>query len=258
MEFVYYVLLGIVQGLTEFLPVSSSGHLILLEKIFGIDVGNFMLVSILLHFATLISVFIIYKKEIFELIKNPFCELGINLILSSIITVFVVILFKSFFVESFNGKFLPFCFMISAFLLLLTFFKAKSPKFKGYKKINKKTSLIIGLVQGVAVLPGISRSGSTISTAVLLNTDNDTATKYSFLLSIPIIFCSLVFEIFECANNSQQIFTGNIFYLIVAFSFALVFGIFAIKLMKKLAKTGNYYIFSIYLVVISVVSLFFC
>ncbi len=258
MEFVYFVLLGIVQGLTEFLPVSSSGHLILLEKIFKIEVGNFMLVSILLHVATLISVIILYRKEVFLLIKKPFSTLGINIILSTFVTVIVVLIFKSFFVESFDGRFLPICFMLTAIILYLTYLKTKSKKFKAYTKVNKKTAIIIGLVQGLAVLPGISRSGSTISVGTFCDIDSDTATKYSFLLSIPIIFCSLVFEIFECIMQKQQLFVGNIFYLVLSFCLALIFGIIAIKLMKKLAKTGKYYYFSAYLVIICIISLFFC
>lgn len=258
MEFVYFALLGIVQGLTEFLPVSSSGHLILLEKIFGIDTGNFMFVSILLHVATLISVIILYHKDILALIKKPFSSLGINIILSTFVTVIIVLIFKSFFVESFDGRFLPICFMLTAIILYFAYLKTKTPKFKAYTSVNKKTSIIIGLVQGLAVLPGISRSGSTISAGTFCNVDSETATKYSFLLSIPIIFCSLVFEIFECVVQKQQLYFGNVFYLVMAFILALVFGIIAIKLMKKLAKTGKYYYFSAYLVIICIISLFLC
>ncbi len=258
MEILYFILLGIVQGLTEFLPVSSSGHLVLLDKLFGVNTGNFMLVSIVLHIATLFSVVILYRKEILSLIRHPFSTLGINLIISTFATVIIVLAFKTFFINSFSGKFLPICFMLTAVILMLSYLKTKSPSYARYKEINKKTAIIIGLVQGIAVLPGISRSGSTISTAVLCNARAERSTEYSFLLSLPIIVCSLVFEIWEILQGLQQAFIGSYFNLSLSFVLALVFGIFAIKLMKKLAKTGKYYIFSIYLIVISIFSLIVC
>ena len=256
METLYFILLGVVQGLTEFLPVSSSGHLVFLDKLFGIDTGNFMLVSIILHIATLISVFILFYKDIWEIIKHPFSTNGICLILSSLATITMVLLFKSVFIESFTGKFLPICFMITAILLMITYYKTKSIKYKSYKNISYKTATIIGIMQGVAVLPGISRSGTTISTAILCNVDSEKATSYSFILSIPIILCSLVFEIYECVSGGQSLYTGSFVNLSLSFIIALICGIFAIKIMKKLAKTGKYYFFSIYLVILSIISLF--
>lgn len=256
METLYFILLGIVQGLTEFLPVSSSGHLVFLDKIFNVETGNFMLVSIILHIATLLSVIIVFYKDIWELIKHPFSKNGKSIIISTIYTVVVVLIFKGFFIDSFSGKFLPICFMITAILLMVTYFKTKSPKYKSYKDMSYKNASIIGLMQGVAVLPGISRSGTTISTAILLNVDSDKATSYSFILSIPIIICSLIFEIYECFVGNQSMYSGGVLNLTLAFVIALIFGIFAIKIMKKLAKTGKYYYFSIYLAILSIICLF--
>lgn len=253
MEFLYFLLLGIVQGLTEFLPVSSSGHLVLLDRIFNIDTGNFLFVSILLHIATLFSVVILYRKEIWELIKHPFCEKSYFLIISTLLTAIVVLLFKSFFEEMFLGKFLPIFFMTTAILLMVTFFMSKK---ESTKKMTYKSAMLTGLVQGIAVIPGISRSGSTICFNTLTGTSTQEATSYSFVLSIPIILGSLCFEIADCFSMQKVFFSGSIFYLIMSFIVAFVFGIFAIKIMKKVAKTKRYYIFSIYLVIISIVSLF--
>lgn len=255
METLYFILLGLVQGLTEFLPVSSSGHLVLLNRIFKIETGNFMLVSIILHIATLLSVIIVFYKDIWGLIKNPFSKDGKCLMMSTICTVVVVLIFKGFFINSFSGAYLPVCFMITAILLMIAYFKTKSKKYKNYKEISYKNASIVGLMQGVAVLPGISRSGTTISTAILLDIDSDKATSYSFILSIPIIICSLLFEIYECVSGNQNVYTGGFLNISLAFIIALICGVFAIKIMKKLAKTGKFYYFSLYLAILSTICL---
>ena len=167
MEIIYYFVLGLVQGLTEFLPVSSSGHLVLLNKLFG-NGNNFLFVSILLHVATLFSVCFVLRKEIFELIKHPFSKQTLNIAYATICSFVIVLLFKSFFEDAFGGEYLSICFIITAIILMLSYFKTKSGLYKKYDKINWKNSVITGLVQGVAVLPGISRSGSTICSLILL------------------------------------------------------------------------------------------
>ena len=255
METLYFILLGLVQGLTEFLPVSSSGHLVFLDKVFGVETGNFLFVSILLHVATLISVIILYYKQIWQLIKHPFSKDTLKIVLATIPTVMVVVIFKAFFEKSFDGGYLSICFMITAILLMLTYFKTKSPKYKPGKEETYKSAFVVGLVQGIAVLPGISRSGSTISANVLMGTDSEKATSFSFILSIPIIICSLLYEVYSCIKSGAQFFIGSYINLVIAFIIALLSGIFAIKIMKKFAKTGKYYYFSIYLVIISIISL---
>ncbi len=254
MELVYFILLGIVQGLTEFLPVSSSGHLVLLDKIFGVETGNFIFVSIMLHIATLFSVVLLYRKEIFDLICHPLQKKVGFIIVSTFFTGVVFLTFQNFFLDAFSGGLLPVCFMTTAILLMFTYFKSKSVKI--YKPLNYPRASAIGLMQGVAVLPGISRSGSTIFAGTMLGLDSDEATSYSFILSIPIILLSLIYEIYECVKNSTVIFTGSVPSLIISIVLAFLCGIFAIKIMKKFAKTKKYYIFSIYLAAISIVSCF--
>ncbi len=256
MELLYFVLLGLVQGLTEFLPVSSSGHLVFLDKIFGVETGNFLFVSIILHVATLISVIVLYYKQIWHLIKNPFSKETLLIVVATIPTVIIVLLFKGFFEDAFSGGYLSICFMITAIILMLTYFKTKSQKKLTYQKITYKNAVVIGIMQGFAVLPGISRSGSTISAGVLQGIDSEKATSFSFILSIPIILASLVYELFSCFYNGGQFFVGSCINLIISFIIALVSGIFAIKIMKKIAKTGKYYWFSIYLCIIALISCF--
>ena len=254
MELVYFILLGIVQGLTEFLPVSSSGHLVLLYKIFGVETGNFIFVSIMLHIATLFSVVLLYRKEIFDLICHPLQKKVGFIIVSTFFTGVVFLTFQNFFLDAFSGGLLPVCFMTTAILLMFTYFKSKSVKI--YKPLNYPRASAIGLMQGVAVLPGISRSGSTIFAGTMLGLDSDEATSYSFILSIPIILLSLIYEIYECTQKSMVIYGGSVVNLIIAFVLAFMFGIFAIKLMKHFAKSKRYYIFSIYLAIIAIVTCF--
>lgn len=254
MELVYFIFLGIVQGLTEFLPVSSSGHLVLLDKIFGVETGNFIFVSIMLHIATLFSVVILYRKEIFDLIRHPLQKKVRFLVVSTFFTGIVFLAFKSFFLNAFGGGLLPICFMVTAILLMLTYFKTQNQKMYCGMTYLKATG--IGLMQGVAVLPGISRSGSTIFAGTMLGLGSDEATSYSFILSIPIILLSLVYEVYDCVKNSSVIFTGSVPSLIISIVLAFLCGIFAIKIMKRFAKTKKYYIFSIYLAIIAIVSCF--
>lgn len=256
METLYFILLGLVQGLTEFLPVSSSGHLVLLDKIFGVETGNFLFVSIVLHVATLLSVVILYHKQIWQLIKNPFSKKTLLIITATIPTVIIVILFKSFFESSFSGGYLSICFMITAILLMLVHFKTNTKTYNPKNEMTYTNSVVVGIVQGLAVLPGISRSGSTISANVLQNVDSQTATGFSFILSIPIIICSLLYEIYSCVSSGAKFFVGSYINLILAFVVALISGIFAIKLMKKFAKTKKYYLFSIYLTLLAIIVCF--
>ena len=254
MELVYFILLGIVQGLTEFLPVSSSGHLVLLNKIFGVETGNFIFVSIMLHIATLFSVVLLYRKEIFDLICHPLQKKVGFIIISTFFTGVVFLTFQNFFLDAFSGGLLPVCFMTTAILLMFTYFKSKSVKI--YKPLNYPRASAIGLMQGVAVLPGISRSGSTIFAGTMLGLSTDEATSYSFILSIPIILLSLIYEIYECVQKSAILYSGSPVYMMIAFLLAFIFGIFAIKIMKKFAETKKYYVFSVYLAVLSIVACF--
>lgn len=254
MEIVYFIILGIVQGLTEFLPVSSSGHLVLINKIFGGENRDFLFISIMLHIAILLSVVILYWKDIRKLLQQPFSKRAINLYIASFVTVIIVLCFKSFFIESFNGEYLSVCFMLTAIILMLTYFKLTCRKM--YKPITKYSAFVIGLFQGLAILPGISRSGSTISAGVYMGASSEDSTSFSFILSIPIILGSLLVEIIDCCKMRTALFSGNASYLLLSIITAFIFGLVAIKIMKKLTKNNRYYIFSIYLIIISFISLF--
>ena len=250
--------LGIIQGLTEFLPVSSSGHLLLLNQIFGIN-GDFLFVSIILHFATLLAVVFVFWKDIWELIKHPFSKNAVNLYIATIPTVIIVLIFKKFIESSFeNASLLPFCFMLTAVLLLITYLlsnKKNKVEYENYCEIKKSSAFSMGISQGIAVIPGISRSGSTICTALILGENRKESAKFSFLMSIPIIIASMIYEILF-STSSVSINEIGILPLIIAFLSAFFVGILSIKFMLKVVENAKYYYFSIYLFVLSIVSLF--
>ena len=246
MSILVAIILGLVQGLTEFLPVSSSGHLVLLEKIFGVE-NNVILFDVVLHVATLLAVIIVYRKTILELIKHPLCEKMQKLVFATIPTCIIALLFKGFFENSFNGELLYLGFMVTAIFLIIA--QIVSQKEYQYRNLSYGNSIVIGVFQGLAIMPGISRSGSTITSAIVQGVRREQAAEFSFLLSIPIIFASLVYECFKLTGSTITISTPC---FIVAFIVALLAGVFSIKIMLKVVKRAKYWGFSIYLILLSI------
>lgn len=246
MSILVAVILGLVQGLTEFLPVSSSGHLVLLEKIFGVE-NNVILFDVVLHVATLLAVVIVYRKTILELIKHPFCEKMQKLVFATIPTCIIALIFKGFFENSFNGELLYLGFFVTAIFLIIA--QIVSQKEYQYRNLSYGNSIVIGIFQGLAIMPGISRSGSTITSAIVQGVRREQAAEFSFLLSIPIILASLVYECFKLPSSTITI-SASCF--IVAFIVALIAGVISIKIMLKVVKKAKYWGFSAYLILLSI------
>ena len=245
------IIFGIIQGATEFLPISSSGHLVLFNNIFGIE-GNFLGFSVFLHIATLFAVFVVFRKKIWFLIRHPFCEMAKKLYFSTLLTVIIALLFKDFFESMFEGKFLAIAFMLTALLLVLT-------EFLSHRKSHPffyKTALAVGLMQGLAIIPGISRSGSTICVGVLEGASREECAEFSFILSIPIIIASMLFEIYDCVILGVPFFNISTFTLVISFIVAFLVGLVSVKFMMKIVKKAKFYPFAIYLVVLSILCLF--
>lgn len=263
------LILGIVQGLCEFLPISSSGHLVLLQQVFGIDNGA-LFFTIMLHLGTLIAVFVIYRRQIWEIVKSMcrfiallftlrFNELGkhlktptqrkiIMLMLATLVTTVLALIFKDVIDESYEGKYLGFGFIATALILFaMNFIHAKK---QTIAKMRVPAALGIGLMQGVAILPGISRSGSTIAGATFFGLRKDEAAEFSFLLSIPAILGSLVFEIPDVAKTGLS----NIPWIpvLVGVIAAAVSGFLAIKLMIRLIVNKSLNVFAIYTAVLGI------
>ncbi len=245
------ILIGVVQGLAEFLPVSSSGHLVLMYNIFDIT-QNTILLSVILHLATLFAVIYVYKKDIWQLITHPFCKTNLLLLSATIPTVIIVLLLENIIVDSFGGQFLIIGFLFTAILLIISDLLSKKNTTTNSDilnlKINYRQAVIIGIAQGVAGFPAVSRSGSTIATALILKVNKEDATKFSFLLSIPIIIASFFYELINIKSNALDISTLALF---TGFIVAFLCGIFAVKVMTRFVKKQKLYFFSIYLFVLS-------
>lgn len=244
------MLLGLVQGLCEFLPVSSSGHLLLLSKIFGITEGA-MFFSVMLHLATLVAVIIVFWKQVSRLICRPFSRPVLMLVVATVPTVLAALLFKkiepfkTFYEAAENGAYLGYCFLLTSVFLLLSD-RVRRPRESQRKIKNMKftDALIIGGMQGVGVLPGVSRSGSTITGALIAGLDRRAAADFSFLLSIPAILGGAVLEIPDAIEEGvaglhwTSVFAG----MLVA---GLV-GYFAIRLMLAAIKKKKLWGFAVY------------
>ena len=249
MEIAVLCLLGLVQGLCEFLPVSSSGHLVLLSSLFGVEDSLF--VSIILHVATLLAVVIVFRKDIWQMIKHPFSEQAINLYIATIPTCIIVLILMPLVDISFGGSFLGISFLLSAILLIFSSCQAKKTPGQTF---TKKHAIIMGIAQGFAVFPGLSRSGTTICAGLLCGGDKKECAKFSFLMSLPIIVLSLLMEIYNIAVAGQTV-TVNTAGLLLAFVIAFVVGVISIKVMIKLTEKANFKWFAIYLILLSIISL---
>lgn len=242
-----YIFIGFIQGITEFLPISSSGHIVLFGSLFELD--NLLLISVVAHIGTLFAVLYCYRKRILELIKQPKSKTNLNLIIATIPTIIIVLIFNKFLEDNFSAKTLIWGFLISAILLVVADLKKDS-----YKPVGKRSALYMGLSQGLALLPGISRSGSTLVCGLLVGVEKHEALDFSFLMSIPIILASAVYESLKLFSSQITIDWFGIFIIMVS---SFVFGILSIKLMLKVVKKNKLYFFSIYLILLSLVILLF-
>ena len=249
-------ILGAVQGLTEFLPVSSSGHLTLLQRVFGFDENSLMFVNIMLHFGTLVSVCIVFRKDILALFKKPFKTL-LMLIVATVPAAVVGVLCNSYIDDAFAGEkgllYLAICFSLTALTLLVTEMVAK--RRKKHTELGWKNTISMGLMQAVALFPGISRSGSTIFAGTVAGTKPEKLAKFSFLMSIPVILGGFVLEmkdiIFPDESTELICGTNEIIGMVVGVITAAIFGFLAIKFMLKVISKANYKWFSCYLVLLS-------
>lgn len=246
MSVVALLVLGLVQGVCEFLPISSSGHLVLFSRLFGVEDSLF--VSIILHVATLLAVVVVMRKEIWYLIKHPFSKKSISIALATISTCIVAIVLMPLISSSFEGSTLPIFFLLSALVL---FFVGRKPKQQG--DITHKRAIFVGLAQGLAIFPGLSRSGTTISAGIASGAGKEESSKFSFLISLPIILASLVMEIYKIAVEGATI-SINPIGMILSFLIAFIVGIISIKFMLKITNKSSFKYFSIYLIIIAIIS----
>jgi undecaprenyl-diphosphatase len=265
LHYINAIIIGLVQGLTEFLPVSSSGHLVISQQLLGIKMPG-LTFEIFLHFGTLISVFWVFRERLFNIImsfvalfsKNEWSKFsgsgdrwfGLLLIVGSIPTAAIGFLVKGHVEEAFSSP--TFVGVALLFTGVLLWVADTLPG--GNKDIHKTTvwdALLIGTFQGLAVFPGISRSGSTISGALFRNMDKRTAAEYSFLLSVPAILGATLLEVFDLIQVNAGVAHDWLFYLLGVVASAVA-GIFAINIFIKLLVKNKLRYFSVYVWIVGI------
>lgn len=261
-DFLQHIILGLVQGLTEFLPVSSSGHLILAQKVLEFSEKS-IAYEVLLHLATLAAVFFVYAKDIGSMLKSVFSKreakakgeavgegetnyraLLVWIFLGTIATVAIVFPLKDFAEELKNQDYAVPAVAAMLFitgLMMLVLDKVKMPKSAGFEK-KWWRSLIIGAAQGIAAMPGISRSGSTIFAGVLTGISRENAARFSFLLSIPAILGAFVLKLPEIGSFMDIALAPAIAGMIAAF----ISGVLAIKWLIALLVNARLYVFTVW------------
>ncbi|MBO6061014.1 MAG: undecaprenyl-diphosphate phosphatase [Clostridia bacterium] len=245
-EILKSILLGLIQGLGEFLPISSSGHLMLAQRILGVTEGG-QLNTVLLHVATLIAVCIVYREQILALIKKPIQWKTLWLIVATAVTVVVWVAVKKLFDldEAMENRLLGFFFIGTSLILTAAeLLKGAVRRTRTSETMKWYHAAAIGALQGIAVLPGVSRSGSTITAALGCGVKKKSAAEFSFLLSIPAILGGAVLEVPDLVKNGTGDFTW--YGTAIAMLVAGVSGYFAIRFMLKVITKKNFTGFIIY------------
>lgn len=255
------LVLGILQGLTEFLPISSSGHIQLGAYFFGIDTSENLIFTVLVHGATVLSTIIVFWKEIVRIIKgvlqfkyNEETRFFLQIIVSMIPVGLVGVFYKHEVESLFDGKiiFVASMLMVTGFLLAAThYIKTKSQS----GDVNYLKAFVMGLAQAFAVLPGVSRSGATIATGLILGVEKEKATRFSFLMVIPPILGATLLQVIDLIETPALIGQTSIAALTVGFFAALIFGIIACKWMISIVKKGKLIYFAAYCFIIATVVL---
>ena len=242
-------MLGIIQGLTEFLPISSSGHLVIFQGLLGIRSSG-VLLEVVLHFGTLLAILFYYYRNIVSftqgvVLRNSKDMKYFSYLLVGILPAVIVgYMLKDKIDVLFKIELVSITLFATGWFLFITRY------YNSNKHINLRTALIIGLLQILALLPGISRSGITISTAMILGVDSKLATKFSFFMAIPMLIGALILQIPELTKLDTQTYIQ----LILGFFASFISGYFVIKWLIKLISENHFWKFSIYCWVLSIIT----
>ena len=258
MDWIQALILGVVQGLTEYLPVSSSGHLTIISSFFGIDGADNLQFTVAVHVATVLSTLVILWKEIDWILKGLFkfemneeTKYALNILVSMIPVGIVGLFFKDRVEEAFGSGLLIVGVMLIVTAVLLTFSYLAKPRVKEH--LSLWDAFVIGVAQACAVLPGLSRSGSTIATGLMLGNKKEKLAQFSFLMVIPPILGEALLDILNAANGEDVIADSiGTFPLAVGFLAAFLSGCFACKLMISIVKKGKLIYFGYYCAVVGV------
>ncbi len=260
MDWIEALILGIIQGLTEYLPVSSSGHLAIGANLFGIEGSENLAFTILVHVATVMSTLFILWREIVWLVNgvlkfkmNDEMRYFINILVSMIPVGIVGVFFKDYVEVIFGSGLLIVGIMLLVTAALLTFSYYARPRQK--KKISMKDAFIIGIAQACAVMPGLSRSGSTIATGLLLGNKKEKMAQFSFLMVIPPILGEALLDTMKAAKGVDVFGDIGVVPLVVGFVAAFISGCLACKWMIDIVKKGKLIYFGIYCAIVGVVTI---
>ena len=246
MKFVY---LGIIQGLTEFLPVSSSGHLVFAQKILGIDSLQLLIIATC-HMGTLLALILYFLKDIIKLFKQP--RLMGYILLVTAITGIIGIIGRDFFETLFiSNKVVSLSLFVTGLVLIFTgrFLKGD----RELNHLNKKDAILLGLMQSLSIIPGISRSGMTISALLFRRVERETAFRFSFLAGIPAIAAAFFLEI----KNIDLSSLAEINSLFVCFVFSFLSGLVALMILRHILIKAKFHYFGYYCILLSILSLSF-
>ena len=263
----FAALQGLVQGLTEFLPVSSSGHLVLVQALFGGDVEtNYMLFNVLLHFGTLLSVVVAFWKDIKELfveffgwVRDGFKINGhpyrrfIVMLLITLIPMFIILPVESKLEAAFSSPLLVgLLLMVTAVLLFLS---EKAPKkHKTEQNATWLDALIVGIGQMFAVLPGLSRSGTTICTGLFRGFSREFAVRFAFIMSLPVVLGANILELVDVIQDPSLMGDASVTCYIVGIVVSMISGLAAIRLVKFITNRGNFRPFVVYCALVGTIA----
>ena len=255
MQWFEALILGVIQGLTEFLPVSSSGHLEIGQALLGTSGSENLTFAIVVHVATVLSTITIFRREIWSLLRGTFCTVRWNAekdyvakILVSMIPVFIVGMFLKDYIESLFGNGLllvGICLLVTALLLGLSEYLTKRHGGMCHE-VTYRDSIIIGLAQAVAVLPGLSRSGSTIATGLLCGVKKESVAQFSFLMVLIPILGEAFLDGLKMLKDPSVVTSLPVVSLITGFVAAFVTGCFACQFMVNIVKKQKLVYFAIY------------
>ena len=244
------IFLGLLQGFTEFLPVSSSGHLMLAEKLFDVEAGLFF--DVMLHLGTLLAVIISMRKSLWQTVRHPLASKKLTyLLVASVPTFAIALVVKLFVPESFMQMLLPVGFALTIVIIILAD-KLSKPRLR-LEEAGFLPVIITGVTQGIAVFPGLSRSGSTISTMKLFGVNASDSAEFSFLLSIPVILASAAVEGYEALTT--QIAIPPWYCVAIGIVAAFLSGLVSVYMVMRAVKTKSWIWFAVYLLVPFTISL---
>ena len=276
MELLKVIFISVIQGIAEFLPISSSGHILLFKRILGLDFD--ISFDLTIHFGTLLAVILVYRNDIAELVKGLFCKeiesktFGRTLKRSEVAHIYLVFIIATipagcaglllkdvidscFVIDNSKIFFLLALFFIYTALILTLSSRIKKEKTTLIDKMSIKKALIVGFFQAIAVLPGVSRSGSTISGGLFCGVDKKDAGRFSFLLSIPLILAAFLLEVKDFISGDLTLTPDKALCYIAGLIVSFAVGYISLKLLLKMIQNGKIGFFSLYLIIPAAVSI---